>query len=91
VSVLLKENKMKVTCIRDNGRPNEVPATKWVKKGEEYTVVNVMKCNVQGGIFGYELAELSLSGCEPYLYFSADRFGIPVGDKEKSEELQNVH
>jgi hypothetical protein len=84
---------IKVTCIRDNGRPNEIPSTKWLKRGTEYTVVNVMKCNVQGGILGFELAEISLKGCEPYLYFSADRFGIPVDDDVKKEvnELEEVH
>lgn len=78
---------MQVVCINDNGRPNEVPPSKWVKKDEIYTVIRVMKLNVQGGIYGFELAEIDLKGCcSPYEYFAASRFAPIVGPKEVVEE-----
>jgi len=34
---------------------------------------------IQGGIIGFELAEINLDGCAPYKYYSAERFGIITG------------
>lgn len=79
---------MRVFCINDKGRPNEIPFSKWIKKDEEYTVVKAMKCAVQGGLLGFELAEIDLKGCEPYLYFAANRFSPLVDEPE--EVLENV-
>ena len=80
---------MKVICLNDQNRPNEIPSTKWVKKDEMYTVTKLMKCNVQGGLLGFQLAEIDLKGCEPYEYFAAHRFGIPIPDGviDEKEEL----
>lgn len=75
----------RVECISDIGRPNEVPLSKWVKKGSFYNVVKVVTHVCQGGIKGYELAEIDLSGCAPYLYFAASRFSIPVPEEELEE------
>lgn len=76
---------MKIECINDKGRPNEIPISKWIKQGEVYTVLKAMKCNSQGGLLGFELEEIDLKGCEPYLYFAANRFK-PVVDNPKLEE-----
>lgn len=65
---------MKVVCVKDEGRPNEIPTTKWVKKGDVYTVIDYIKCNIQGGKIAYILEEIDLSGCEPWKGFSEDRF-----------------
>lgn len=79
-----------VICINDKGRPNEIPMNKWVKEGNEYTVLEAIKCNPQGGILGFKLAEIDLTGCEPYLYFAASRFRIPVPEKTHEEELAEL-
>lgn len=34
---------------------------------------------IQGGIIGFELAEINLDGCAPYKYYAAERFGIITG------------
>lgn len=83
---------MNVICIDDKNRPAEVSSSKWVKKDEKYTVIEVMKCNAQRGIYGYKLEEIDLSDCAPYLYFSAHRFRIPIAPKMKEniEELELV-
>lgn len=80
---------MKVICIDTRNRPNEIPISVWNKliEGEEYTVIKVMKCNIQGGVYGYELAEIDLKPYSPYEYFGAWRFTIPVEpEKEVIEE-----
>lgn len=81
---------MKLLCINDAGRPNCIPISKWVKKNEWYTPIGTVKCNIQGGILGFKLAEIELdSSCEPYTCFAITRFAIPVELKEK-EELEEL-
>ena len=69
----------KVICINDSNKPNEIPNSQWVKKGSIYTVTKVSKMLIQGGIIGFELAEINLDGCAPYKYYAAERFGIITG------------
>ncbi len=78
-----------VIALHIENRPNEVPLSKWLVKDRKYTVIDVVKCNVQGGVLGFKLEEIDLSGCAPYLYFAAWRFGIPIPDEvlEEVEEL----
>ena len=65
---------MKVTCINDSNRPNEVPLSRWVKKGEEYTIVKIDKMVQQGGIGGVKLEELNNDDLYPWSYFNINRF-----------------
>jgi len=68
----------KVICIDDKFRPDGIPTSKWVKHGQEYTVIEVTKMLIQGGMLGYKLQELNIDDCFPYQYFAARRFGIVV-------------
>lgn len=68
----------KVICIHDGDRPNDIPTSLWVVKGQEYTVIKVERMNMQGNSLGYELEEIDLSSCFPYTRFGAWRFGIPL-------------
>ena len=68
----------KVICIHDEDRPNDIPTSRWIVKGEEYTVITVERMNMQGNAIGYELEEIDLSPCFPYTRFGAWRFGIPM-------------
>lgn len=65
---------MIVICINDSNRPNEIPASKWIKKGNEYTIIDTIKCNVQGGKRALIFEEIDLTGCEPYKGFDESRF-----------------
>lgn len=65
---------MKVICINDKNRPNEIPANRWVTEGNVYTVIKVDKLNVQGGLYGFKLAELNIDDLAPYQYFLPSRF-----------------
>ena len=65
--------RFKVTCIDDSGRPNEIPLSKWVRKGNVYTVI-AYTIMVQQNTLGFFLDEIDLSGCEPYRTFHSSRF-----------------
>ena len=82
---------MKVLCINDTGRPNEVPLNKWITKGTTYTVVHILRCNSQGGSLALILEEIDLKGCEPFEGFNALRFvpleGVPELVEKKEEEV----
>jgi len=71
-------------CIRDSGRPNEVPLSQWIVKGEPYTITRVVNCMFQGGIAGVELAEVTIDA-GMYKFFAADRFA-PITPLEVVEE-----
>ncbi len=82
-------------CINDSHRPNDIPTSQWVKKGNEYTVIGVWKMTMQGGILAFELAEINLNGCAPYKYYAASRFKVKdlqpeVQVTEKVEEFELV-
>jgi hypothetical protein len=81
---------MKVECIDSSNRPNDIPISKWVVKGIEYTVIKAAKLPMQGGLLGFQLAEIDLSGCVPYLYFAASRFKEKEPLKESDEEKVEV-
>ena len=83
---------MTVECIDAANRPNDIPTSKWVVKGNEYTVIKVAKMNMQGGLLGFQLAEIDLSDCVPYLYFAASRFKIkePLPEKKEEKETSEV-
>lgn len=71
----------RVICIRDEDRPDGIPTSKWIKKGELYTVIAVDKMRMQNNQLGFKLQEIDLDGCFPYQYFAATRFGIPMEDQ----------
>lgn len=77
-----------VICINDKNRPKQIPADKWIKEGESYTVVSVTLMNVQRNKLGLKLAEIELGqSCFPYEYFDADRFAVPAEKKVLKQEL----
>jgi hypothetical protein len=84
----------KALCIDDRDRPVDVPTSKWVKKGNYYTVISMEKMNMQSGQIGFELEELDLSDCFPYTRFAAWRFAIPTDqfseEKVKREEPETI-
>lgn len=65
---------MKVTCINDSNRPVKIPENQWIKKGNVYTVVRVVKMGIQANTLGFDLEEVNLEGCFPYEFYDAKRF-----------------
>ena len=74
----------KVICIDDSHRPNEIPASRWIKKGQAYTVDKVGK-DFQG-VYFFFLKEVE--GTPPYLGFNINRFMpiVEAPDKELANE-----
>ena len=81
-----------VVCIDDSHKPNDIPSSKWVKKGITYTVIEVSKMLIQGGLLGFKLEEINLTDCFPYQYFAARRFAVLVspGQTWVEEELSRL-
>jgi hypothetical protein len=74
-------------CINDKNRPREIPAGKWVKEGEKYTVIYTVTVLPQKQL-GFHLAEIELTDNElPYEYFLASRFGFTQDNLQKLIEL----
>jgi hypothetical protein len=74
-------------CINDSNRPKEIPLSKWVKKGEPYTVIFTVVVLPQKQL-AFHLAEIELDeSCHPYTYFLASRFGFLPHDLLKLIEL----
>jgi len=83
---------MKMVCIDSSNKPAKVPIEQWIKEGETYTVIKVVKMGLQDKKYGVLLKEVQMSAdCFPYEYYDADRF-IPLDMRvyeaeEKKEEV----
>lgn len=79
---------MRVTCINSANKPAKIPMEEWVKEGETYTLVGVVKMGLQANKLGYLLKEVKLSkGSFPYEYYDSDRFA-PATEVEVFEEAE---
>ena len=69
---------MKMVCIDSSNKPVKVPVEQWIKEGEVYTVIKVVRMGLQDNKYGVLLKEVQMStDCFPYEYYDADRF-IPL-------------
>ena len=50
---------MKIICINDANKPKEIPAEKWIKLHQVYTLVGVQNL-LSSNSFGFELDEIKL-------------------------------
>ena len=74
-----------VICINDKNRPPEIPSSKWLSKGNEYTVIEVGK--TLDNQPGFKLKEIQLDKSNfPYDCFSIHRFGIPQENLSEADE-----
>lgn len=78
---------IKCICINDNNRPSRVPESKWVKKGEEYTVIFTLVVLPQKTL-AVQIDEINLDeSCSPYSFFLANRFAFRKEDLERLIEF----
>lgn len=63
---------MVVICVDSSNRPESIPLSSWIEKGEKYTVVNAFYGF--GGVLIFQLAERDLTPFPPYKGFDANRF-----------------
>lgn len=75
------------TCIDDSNRPETIPTSKWVKKGEQYQITYTCLCLPQR-VLAVSLYEKPLGPqYAPFEYFAARRFAIKAEDLDKLAEL----
>ena len=83
---------MKMVCIDSSNKPAKVPVEQWIKEGDVYTAIKIVKMGLQDNKYGLLLKEVQMSAdCFPYEYYDADRF-IPLDMRvyeaeEKKEEV----
>lgn len=78
---------VKCICVDDSSRPNEIPTSKWIKKGNEYTILYTTLVLPQKEL-GVHLSEINLTENElPYEYFLAKRFSFTPEELMKLLEL----
>ncbi len=71
---------IKCICINDKDKPNDIPQNKWVKKGQEYTIIFTIMVLPQETL-AVQLEEIDLDEtCSPYEYFLAERFMFDIDD-----------
>jgi hypothetical protein len=80
---------MKAICIDSSNKPAKVPIEQWIKEGEAYTIIKVVKMGLQDKKYGVLLKEVQMSAdCFPYEYYDADRFlPLDILAEVKEEEL----
>lgn len=76
-----------VVCVNDSNRPDGIPTSKWVKKGEIYTVIVVGRLMLQNGCMGFKLKQINIDDCFPYQFFSAERFRMLTVNPLWAEEI----
>ena len=88
---------MQVICTNALNKPRQIPENKWVKEGEIYTVIRLVRLNLQANKVGLVLEEIDLDeSCFPYHYFDADRFApvmnldLTVAAEKEEVNLQEV-
>jgi hypothetical protein len=81
---------MKVICINSSNKPAKVPIEQWIKEGESYTIIKVVKMGLQDGRYGVLLKEVQMSAdCFPYEYYDADRF-VPLDERVANMEEEAI-
>lgn len=78
---------IKCICINDKNRPSRVPENKWVKEGQEYTVIFTLVVLPQKTL-AVQIDEVDLDeSCRPYSFFLANRFAFRTEDLERLIEF----
>ena len=79
--------QIKIKCVDDSQKPQQIPKNKWIKKGEWYNLIFIAWCKPEE-CQGFSLAEIELDEtCSPYEYYKGSRFAISEQDLEKFLEF----
>jgi hypothetical protein len=74
---------VKCICINDKNRPSKIPQEKWLKEGQEYTIIFTLIVLPQKTL-AVQLEEIDLDeSCMPYEFFLANRFAFTKEELEK--------
>lgn len=83
-------NKIPAICIDDTKKPEIIPDSLWVKKGNQYHIIHIYKMVNQDNIQGCELKELDISSYIPYNCFRLSRFAFRKEDLDNLIELMKL-
>jgi hypothetical protein len=75
---------IKITCINDKNKPNDISNTHWVKQDEEYTPVKIIKSKLSGDLY-FVLEEVKPDN-PLYGGYNINRFAIMIPIEEFIEE-----
>ena len=74
---------VKCICINDKNRPSKIHQKKWIKEGQEYTVIFTLTVLPQKTL-AFQLEEIDLDeSCKPYEFFLANRFAFTKDELQK--------
>lgn len=80
-------DNVRIVCINDKDRPQEIPLNKWPKKDEWYTMTHLYYHPVQL-VQGIDIAEMELGPEEyPYGTYKLSRFAVHKDDLEKLKQM----
>jgi hypothetical protein len=81
-------SQIKLLCIDDTNKPEDIPFTHWVEEDKLYTLKDVARLTMQGNTLGVQIEEINLiSLCLQYEYFSLTRFAIKQEDLEGFKDI----
>lgn len=81
---------MKVICINNSNKPNNIPSSEWIELGGIYTVTKVKSMGLQPGKLGFLLKEVQLSELSfPYEMYDAERF-LPVQSHPLKQNQESI-
>jgi hypothetical protein len=66
---------MKVICIDNSNKPNEIPISQWLVLKQEYTVIGLKRSIITGEQF-FVLSEITPPA--PYGGYKISRFGVDI-------------
>jgi len=76
---------VRVLCVNDSGRPEDIPVSKWLKKGSKYNVIDSFKD--MNGMLLFVLEEIDIASLGTlYKGFAAYRFA-PLDDLDELIEM----
>ena len=79
-------DQIRVVCVNDIGRPNDIPTSRWVKKDDFYTIIKIDKMVMQNSILGCKLEEINNDDLVPYTHFALHRFRPLTKDEKQAEQ-----
>ena len=80
--------ELKVICIDDKHRPENIPVNKWIREGEIYTIIKVQRMVFQNMIQGVKIAEINIDDCFPYNCFALSRFRPLTFGEDLADQLE---
>jgi hypothetical protein len=80
-----------IVCIDDSNKPPDFPASKWIKKDGIYTILEVVKMSMMGGVLGVSVEEIDTSNNFPYTHFRLSRFRPVTPDDLDGLEIEEVN